>query len=120
MSAAPSFDWKFLVTNGDSGITSIVVKIMEHLEPRDIHNFAMTSREVRDFVIREKANISKKYRSVILKFPRNDWNRGSLDSIWSRKYFTECISNTHNVIMEYSTNEEFTEVNMSEGRKGYY
>ena len=118
MSNDTPFDWTYLVTNGDRGITSIVIKIMEQLEPRDVHNLAMTSRAIGDFVSREKHIISRKYKSVIMKFPRNDWNVGSLDSIWSRKYFTECISNEHNVIMEYSTNEEFTEVSIIGEVKG--
>ena len=118
MSNNTLFDWRYLVTNRDGGMTSIVIKIMDHLEPKDIQNLAMTSRAISDFVSREKHNLSRNYKSVIMKFPRNDWNVGSLDSIWSRKYFTECISNEHNVIMEYSTNEEFTEVSIVGEVKG--
>ena len=118
MSNSAIFDWRYLVTNQDEGITSIVMKIMDHLEPKDINNLARTNRAIGDFVFREKHGLSRGYKSVIMKFPRNEWNKGSLDSLWNRRYFNECISNEHNVIMEYSTNEEFTEVSITGEAKG--
>ena len=118
MSSGVIFDWRYLVTNQDEGITSIVMKIMDHLEPKDINNLAKTNRAIGEFVFREKHGLNRGYKSVIMKFPRNKWNRDSLESIWSRRYFGECISNEHNVIMEYSMNEELTEVSITGEAKG--
>ena len=118
MSNSAIFDWRYLVTNQDEGITSIVMKIMDHLEPKDINNLARANRAIGDFVFREKHDLNRDYKSVIMKFPRNKWNRDSLESLWSRRYFGECISNEHNVIMEYSTKEELTEVSITGEAKG--
>ena len=118
MSNTKPFDWKYLTTNEDGGIISIVLKIIRHLEPKDIQNFGKINQDVRNFILRERVNISKGYKRVTLRFPWNDWNNKSLESIWSRRYFTECLSNTYNVITEYSTTEEHTEVNIIGGTEG--
>ena len=102
-----------MVTNQDRGITEIMLNILEHLEPRDINSLMRTSRVIYQFVSREKQNISKELKNVTLKFPRNEWNRRSLNSIWNQKYLKECISNRYNTILEYSNKEDFTEVDIT-------
>ena len=118
MSKNAMFDWTYLVTNRDEGIKLIVMKILKHLEPKDINNLAKTNRAIGEFVFKEKHGLNRGYKSVTMKFPRNKWNRDSLESIWSRRYFNECISGDHNVIMEYSTKEELTEVSITGEAKG--
>ena len=113
MTSDKQYDWNYLVTNQDRGITTITIKILEYLEPRDINNFARTCRAISQSVSREKHNISKKYESVTMKFPRNEWNIRSPDSIWNQRYLKECISNRYNAILEYSNKEDFTEVNIT-------
>ena len=118
MSENAMFDWTYLVTNQDGGIRQIVMEILKHLEPKDINNLARTNRAIGEFVFREKHGLNRGYKSVIMKFPRNEWNRNSLESIWNRRFFNECISGDHNVIVEYSTNEELTEVSITGEAKG--
>lgn len=100
MSINVTFDWKYLTTNADNGITSIVLKIVRHLEPKDIQKLKRVNQDFKNFIEREKPNIYKGYRNVTLKFPQNDWNQNFLNSIWYRSYFTEKLSDTHNVITE--------------------
>ena len=107
------FDWNYLVTNQDRGITEITLKILEHLEPRDINSLMRTCRVICRFVSREKQNISKEFKSVTLKFPQNEWNMRSLNSIWNQRYLKECISNRYNTFLEYSNKEDFTEVDIT-------
>ena len=102
-----------MVTNQDRGITEIMLNILEHLEPRDINSLMRTCRVIYRFVSREKQNISKELKNVTLKFPRNEWNTRSLNSIWNQKYLKECISNRYNTILEYSNKEDFTEVDIT-------